>query len=46
MKEHFQRYNTNEKQKKIVFFQSDFYAHTESFQIGFTLMILQHTKMY
>ena len=41
VKEYFQRYSTNEKHKTIIFFQSDLYAHAESFQIGFILIILK-----
>lgn len=44
VKEYFQRYSTNEKHKTIIFFQSDLYAHAETFQIGFTLTILKDYK--
>ena len=44
MKEYFQRYNTNEKHKTIIFFQSNLSAPKESFQICSTLRILKDYK--
>lgn len=44
VKEYFQKYNTNEKHKTIIFFQSNLSAHKESFQICSTLRILKDYK--